>query len=173
MNRRAKGILLIASLAVAAVATAVVLPSLALTAALTRGFAQNRCEIGFRSLIIGCKFHSSRTITSTPSSPPTIDHPAPFGSGSIDETSRDVTDYCPLGPIARRLLCAAAATPANDDLKVEQSEATGLAAAQGPPADNGEEFTAHQVGSRRNAARSRKHAPLLSRRAGEARLDRE
>lgn len=126
MNRRVKGILFIGSLAVAAVAMAVVLPSVALTRALTRGFAQNRCEIGFRSLIIGCKLHSSRTITSTSSSPPTIDHPAPFGSGSIDETSWDVTDYCPLGPIARRLLCAAAATPASDDLKVEQSEATGL-----------------------------------------------
>lgn len=42
MKRRVKGVLLVASLAVAAMATAVVLPSLALTRALTRSFAQNR-----------------------------------------------------------------------------------------------------------------------------------
>jgi hypothetical protein len=80
-------------------------------------------------LIIGCTFKSSRTITSTPSTPTTIDQPswhAAFGSGSIEETSWDVTNHCPLGPIAKRLLCAAAATPTSDDLEVELSEATGL-----------------------------------------------
>jgi hypothetical protein len=127
MNRRAKGILLAASLTVAAVATVVVLPSLALTAALTaavtRSFPHNGCGIGFRNLIIGCTFKASRTITSTPLSPADI---PPSGPRSIDETSWDVTDHCPLGPIAKRLLCAEAATPASDILEVELSEATGL-----------------------------------------------
>ena len=122
MNRRAKGILLVASLAVVVVATAVVLPSVALTRALTRGFAHNNCEIGFRNLIIGCTFKASRTITSTPLSPADV---TPSGPRSIDETSWDVTNHCPLGPVAKRLLCAAA-TPASDDLEVEPSEATGL-----------------------------------------------
>jgi hypothetical protein len=127
MNRRAKGILLAASLTVAAVATVVVLPSLALTAALaaavTRSFPHNSCGIGFRNLIIGCTFKASWTITSTPLSPADI---TPSGPRSIDETSWDVTDHCPLGPIARRLLCAEAATPASDDLEVELSKSTGL-----------------------------------------------
>jgi hypothetical protein len=125
MKRRTLGVLLVASLAVAAVATVDVLSSVALTQVL----GQQRCEIGFRNLTIGCTFKSSRTITSTRSSPTTIDQPgwhAPFGSGSIDETSWDVTNHCPLGPIAKRLLCAAAATPASDDFELELSEATGL-----------------------------------------------
>ena len=112
----------------AVVATAaVVLPSLAitavLTAAVTRSFPHHSCGIGFRNLIIGCTFKASRTITSTPLSPADI---TPSGPRSIDETSWDVTDHCPLGPIARRLLCAEAATPASDDIEVELSEATGL-----------------------------------------------
>ena len=128
MNRRGKGILLAASLTVAVVATAaVVLPSLAitavLTAAVTRSFPHHSCGIGFRNLIIGCTFKASRTITSTPLSPADV---TPSGPRSIDETSWDVTDHCPLGPIARRLLCAEAATPASDDIEVELSEATGL-----------------------------------------------
>jgi hypothetical protein len=123
MNRLTKAVLLIASLAAAAVATAVVPPSLALTRAITRGFAHNSCEIGLRNLIIGCTFQASRTITSTPLSPTDI---TPSGPRSIDETSWDVTSHCPLGPVARRLLCAATETPASDDLEVQLSEATGL-----------------------------------------------
>ena len=127
MNRRVKGILLIASLAVAAVATAVVLPSLALTAALaaavSRSFPHNSCGIGFRNLIIGCTFKASWTITSTPLSPADI---TPSGPRSIDETSWDVTNHCPLGPIAKRLLCGEHAPQASDDLEVELSKATGL-----------------------------------------------
>ena len=123
MNRRAKGILLAASLTVAAVATVVVLPSLALTAAVTRSFPHNSCGIGFRNLIIGCTFKASWTMTSTPLSPADI---TPSGPRSIDETSWDVTNHCPLGPIARRLLCGEDAPQASDDLEVELSKATGL-----------------------------------------------
>jgi len=127
MNRRAKAILLIGSLTVAAVATVVVLPSLALTAALTaavtRSFPHNSCGIGFRNLIIGCTFKASWTMTSTPLSPADI---TPSGPRSIDETSWDVTNHCPLGPIARRLLCGEDAPQASDDLEVELSKATGL-----------------------------------------------
>ena len=129
MNRRAKGILLAASLTVAAVATVVVLPSLALTAAVTRSFPHNSCGIGFRNLIIGCTFKASWETTSTPSSPPTIDQQgwhAPSGPVSVDETSWDVTNHCPLGPIAKRLLCGEDAPQASDDLEVELSKATGL-----------------------------------------------
>jgi hypothetical protein len=127
MNRRAKGILLAASLTVAAGATVVVLPSLALTAALaaavSRSFPHNSCGIGFRNLIIGCTFKASWTITSTPLSPADI---TPSGPRSIDETSWDVTNHCPLGPIAKRLLCGEDAPQASDDLEVELSKATGL-----------------------------------------------
>ena len=129
MNRRAKGILLAASLTVAAVATVVVLPSLALTAAVTRSFPHNSCGIGFRNLIIGCTFKASWETTATPSSPPTIDQQgwhAPSGPVSVDETSWDVTNHCPLGPIAKRLLCGEDAPQASDDLEVELSKATGL-----------------------------------------------
>jgi hypothetical protein len=60
MKRRTLGVLLVASLAVAAVATVDVLSSVALIQVI----GQHRCEIGFRNLIIGCTFKSSRTITS-------------------------------------------------------------------------------------------------------------
>ena len=61
--------------------------------------------------------------TSTPLSPAGI---TPSGPRSIDETSWDVTDHCPLGPIAKRLLCGEDAPQASDDLEVELSKATGL-----------------------------------------------
>jgi len=119
MNRRVKGVLLVGCLVVAAMATDAVLPSVALTLALTRAiarsFAQNSCDFGFRNLIIGCIFQASRTTTT-----------APFEERIVDETSWDVTNRCPLGPFARRLLCAATETAASGDLEVQQSEATGL-----------------------------------------------
>jgi hypothetical protein len=115
MKRRTLGVLLVAGLVVAAMATAAVLPSVALARAITRSFAQNSCDFGFRNLIIGCTFQASRTTTT-----------APFEQRIVDQTSWDVTNHCPLGPLARRLLCAATETPASGDLEVQLSEATGL-----------------------------------------------
>ena len=133
MNRRVNGILLIASLVVAAMATAVALPSVALTLTLTRAiarsFAQNSCDMGFRNLVIGCTFQASRTTISAPLTPTTMTQPGwndPSERRTVEETSWDVTDHCPLGPIARRLLCASTETPASDGLEVQLSEATGL-----------------------------------------------
>src|SRR5215472_13316700 len=118
MTRRTRGVLLIVSLAVALVASLAVaiVGSLAVARAvvpsemLTQALGHHGCEIGFRNLIAGCTFESSRTITTAP-------------SGSFDETSWTITNHCPRDNIAKRLLCTAA--PAGDDLEAELSEATG------------------------------------------------
>src|ERR1700761_8795591 len=105
IDRRTKVIVLVVGLAVVAVVTAAVLPTVALTRTIMKSFEHNRCDFGFRNLIIGCTFQASRTVTSTPLNPPGLDQPrASFESGFIDETSWEVTNRCPLGPTAKRLL---------------------------------------------------------------------
>ncbi len=122
MNRRIRIVLLVAGLAVAGVTTTLVLPA----AALASLFDLHGCRIGLGSLLIGCTYQSHRTTTSKPSTPPPDGERAPFMSGVIEETAWDVTNHCPLGPFARRLLCGEAEKPARDDLEVELSLATGL-----------------------------------------------
>jgi hypothetical protein len=125
VNRRMRVSLLIASLAFAAVTALAVLPSVALIGI----FNPHGCRIGLGSLTIGCTFQSSRTVTSTPLTPPTVDQSgwhASSGPRSIDETSWDVTNHCPLGLIAKRLLCGVMEKPARDDFEIELSNATGL-----------------------------------------------
>ena len=132
MHRRTRRVLLVGSLSVATVVGLWVVLSLALaatlSAAFTRGVTHNRCEIGLRNLIIGCHFTWSRTITTTPSRPPTDTSSSAPVTFAVDDMSWDITNHCPLGDIAKRLLCpgAPAAAPAGDDLKVEPSQLTGL-----------------------------------------------
>jgi hypothetical protein len=117
MKRRTKGVLLVGSAVVATVMVIglTVAPSLSLWMTLTRGLDHGRCPISFHNLTIGCTFTSSFSRTTK------------WGS-VIDERSWDVTNHCPLGDVAKRLLCADAsvAAPARDDLDLELSKATGL-----------------------------------------------
>jgi hypothetical protein len=130
--------LLVGSLAVATIAMLATAPPVVLWVTLIQGLDQNRCKMSLRNLIIGCTFESSltqtfqsRPILTTPSSPTTIGQSSPDAATEprfIEETSWDVTDRCPLGYVARRLLCAADSTaaPASDDLEMELSDVTGL-----------------------------------------------
>lgn len=122
MNRRTKGILLIGSLAAAAVVVTVgVLP-----AALAKVLDPHRyCETGF-SKLVDCNYHwSSKTISQgTPIFSTASNSPAKSQPSYSDVTSWAVAE-CPQNYIAMRLLCAVApnAAPvlaASDDL------ATGL-----------------------------------------------
>jgi hypothetical protein len=115
MNRRTKGVLLVASLVASlSVATVVVLAA-GLTRALDPG---HQCDTGF-SPLIDCTLHwTSRTVTQ---GRPMFGTPAnPIGTIlSVDTTSWALAD-CPRNHIARRLLCAtpsvgAPAQAANDD----------------------------------------------------------
>jgi hypothetical protein len=140
MNRRTKVILLVGGLVFATVVvlSLALAPSLSLALTLSQGLGHNRCEIGFRNLIIGCHVRASSRITfqstpdpafAAPSTSTTIPQASPDTApkpGLIEQTSWDITEHCTLGNIASRLLCASLAAPARDDLKVELSEATGL-----------------------------------------------
>src|SRR5258705_3506201 len=117
MKRRTKGVLLVASLAVATAVASVVV----LTGALAKVMdPQHYCETGF-SKLINCTYRSSSTsagrgtpIFTTPSSATST---VPSGSRDtvrpiyVDVTSWAVAD-CPRNYIARRLLCAAASDSA-------------------------------------------------------------
>jgi hypothetical protein len=117
MKRRTKGILLVASLAVATSVASVVV----LTGALAKVMdPRHYCETGF-STLIDCTYHWSSTTTgqSTPilTTPSNATSTAPSGSRDtfrptyVDVTSWAVAD-CPSNYIARRLLCAAASDTA-------------------------------------------------------------
>ena len=118
MNRRTQGVLLVGSLAVATVATVVVL-----TAALARvEDPHHQCETGF-STLASCTFHWSSTsigqsspIFATPSSATST---TPSRSPTIVQSASWAVADCPTNYIAKRLLCAAVAAPAqaaSDDL---------------------------------------------------------
>jgi hypothetical protein len=120
MKRRTKGVLLVASLAVA---TVVVLAA-GLTRALDPG---HQCDTGF-SPLVDCTFHWSsitvsqgRPIFATPPSATSATPSSPIGTIlSVDTTSWALAD-CPRNHIARRLLCAtpavaAPAQAASDDV---------------------------------------------------------
>jgi hypothetical protein len=125
MNRRTKGVLLIASLAVVTAPATVVV----LTSALARVVdPHNYCETGF-SRLSSCTAHwsSKRTSRSTPTfaTPSNATSTTPSDSLDTFQPYVDVTSWavaqCPRNDIARRLLCAvpAAAAPAqaaSDDL---------------------------------------------------------
>jgi hypothetical protein len=105
MKRRTKGVLLVASLAVATVVATIGM----LSAALTRVLGPNhQCETGFSTLIDCTYLASSRTTVQgrpifTTSTAPSH----PIGTIlSADQTSWAVAD-CPRNDIAKRLLCAA------------------------------------------------------------------
>jgi len=129
MNRRTKGVLLVASLTVAAaVATVVVL-----TGALAKAVdPQGNCDSGF-SRLINCTYHwSSRTtrksapIFTTPSNATST---IPSDSLETFRPTYDVTSWavadCPRNYIARRLLCAAASDAAPAQAK-DDDPVTGL-----------------------------------------------
>ena len=125
MDRRTKGFLFVGSVAVAVVAA---------YAGLSVAFAKivdphNYCETGF-SRLVGCSLHRSSTSihqrTPTFTIPLDLTSTAPPNSrqtfGTVDTTTWAIAD-CPKNHIARRLLCAVSAAPAqaaSDDL------ATGL-----------------------------------------------
>jgi hypothetical protein len=124
MNRRTKGVLLIASPTVAAAFATVVVLTGALAKALD---PQHSCETGF-SKLINCTYHWSSTTTgksnpifTTPSNPTSS---TPSGSrDTFQPTYVGVTSWavahCPRNYVARRLLCgvsdAAPAQAADDD----------------------------------------------------------
>ena len=125
MNRRAKGVLLIGGLAVAAtVATVVVMTNVLVKAMDPRGY----CDTGF-SRLITCTYHWSSKTTgqSAPIVTDSSNATSPIPSGSRDTfrpTSTDVTLWavvdCPRNYLARHLLCAgtsdaAPAEAAGDD----------------------------------------------------------
>ncbi len=116
MKRRTKGVLLVGGLAVAAVATYVVL-STALTRALD---PDHQCETGF-STLVSCtlQWSSKRVSQSTPD----IHFPVELGSqhmfkpGYVDATSWAIAQ-CPENDIAKRLLCAVGPAQAASDDRV-------------------------------------------------------
>jgi hypothetical protein len=116
MNRRTKGVLLVGSLAVVtAIATVFVL-----TGALAKAVdPQGNCDTGF-SRWINCTYHwsSKSTHQSTPifTTPSNATSTIPSGSRETFRPTYDVTSWavadCPSNYIARRLLCASDAAPA-------------------------------------------------------------
>ncbi|HLH87256.1 MAG TPA: hypothetical protein VKX28_02255 [Xanthobacteraceae bacterium] len=124
MKRRTKGFLLGGSLAVATVVGLSVAlsmsPSVKLYLAL---MDQTPCKAGLRNLVIGCTFQGGHRTTYGPSHP----H-VPLSGPVLQDTSWGVTNRCPLGDIAKRLICRAdpVAAPTSDDLEVELSKVTGL-----------------------------------------------
>src|SRR4051812_16430872 len=127
MKRRTKVVLLVAGLTIATAAASVIGLSLALAKVLD---PQHHCESGF-SKLVECRYHWSSTTTrqgtpdpafTTPSSPPP---PFPLGYTYIDVTAWAVVD-CPKNYIARRLLCAAAASDAAPIHAADDDSVTGL-----------------------------------------------
>ena len=112
MKRRTRGVLLVGSLIVATVVAAVVV----LTAALARVVdPQNQCETGF-SALSSCTYHWSSTsigqsspIFTTPSSSTST---TPSRSPGIVQSASWAVADCPRNYIAKRLLCASVAAPA-------------------------------------------------------------
>lgn len=116
MNRRTKAVLLVGPLTVVtAVATVI-----ALTGALAKAVdPQGNCDTGF-SRLISCTYHwsSKTTHQSTPifTTPANATSTVPSGSRDTFRPTYDVTSWavadCPRNYIARRLLCASDAAPA-------------------------------------------------------------
>jgi hypothetical protein len=116
MNRRTKGVLLVGSLAVVTAVASVVV----LTGALAKAVdPQHYCDTGF-SRLINCTYHwsSKTTQQSTPifTTPANATSTIPSGSRETFRPTYDVTSWavadCPRNYIARRLLCASNAAPA-------------------------------------------------------------
>jgi hypothetical protein len=115
MNRRTKGVLLVGSLAVVTAVASVI----ELTGALAKAIdPQHYCETGF-SKLINCTYHwsSKTTQQSTPIfTPSNAASTIPSGSHDAFRPTYDVTSWavadCPKNYIARRLLCASDAAPA-------------------------------------------------------------